>query len=313
MNINLRITGLLVLVLTGYLSCDNTIGNDINNEKIELTIRVNNFIKETLKDSSFEDSPTEQTIEDLYVFLFPTSDTQLFKSYYISSANFARGYWNSTDKKIVLDLSMSEAGKRDVYVVANCSALKTTLDEVISKTELQAIFQSNDTPWSTTLSTPILMSGSRTHSFNKINQLNSLELVRATAKIQLNVTLKTEHQETLLSTEGTTQYKYRLIGFNKDTYVLSPVSKIDNQIGSSAWINWGDALTSYTSDSTGKLISLTLITYLNEGDNTEAVIEVNVPNFFGGALPPPELTHTYKLKLPKKIERNHWYIYNIEI
>ncbi len=124
-----------------------------------------------------------------------------------------------------------------------------------------------------------------------------------------------KHQGKPLSGEGTTQYKYRLIDFDKNTYVLKQILKTDNLVSSLAWINWNDAITSYTLDGNGKVTNLTLITYLNERDNAGTSIDLSLPYFDGGFLPPPEFggDETYKLQLPAKIERNNWYVYDVEI
>lgn len=304
------------LLLTACSSDDDSVGGTVDNKKIEISFQVTGFVRGTLKAATDNGSAAEQSIDNLYVFLFPTTGSQTFKSYYISSASFSGGSWSSTDNKVSLNLTQAEAGSRNVYIVANCSNLKTQLDGVTSLEGLKLVLQSNDTPWSSTLTTPILMSGNKTHDFNSNYQLGNIALIRAIAKIQMNVTLKAEHQGTPLSSAGTAQYKYRLIDFDKNTYVLKPVPKVDNLVGSPAWMTWNDAVTSYTlaTDGSGKVIGLRLSTYLNERDNAGTAIELSLPYFDGGFLPPPEFgNETYKLSLPATIERNHWYIYDIEI
>lgn len=310
------IIGLLSLLLTACSEDDDSLWSSSDNENIILSFQINSFVKGSLKAATDNGSIAEQTIENLYVFLFPTLGTQVFKSYYISSVNFTGGSWNSADKKILLNLTQTEAGNRDVYIVANCSSLlKTSLDGVSTIAGLQSVLQSNDTPWSTTLTTPILMSGNKAHNFNTNYQLNNVTLIRAIAKVQLNVKLSDSHQGTPLSNgNNSAQYRYKLINFDKNTYVLKPVSKTDNLVSSSTWINWSDAITSYTLDGNGKVTNLTLTTYLNERDNAGAAIELSLPYFDGGFLPPPEFgDETYKLQLPAKIERNNWYVYEVEI
>ncbi len=247
--------------------------------------------------------------------MFPTSDTQSFNKYYIESPNFTGGSWNSTDNKVSLNLTQAEAGTRNVYIVANCSGLKEKLDQVKLLSDLQNVFQTNEMPWSTILKTPILMSGNKTHNFNENYQLNNVKLIRAVAKVQLNVNLTSVHQGKPSSGEDNSdQYKYKFINFDKDTYVLKPTSKPDNLTSSSAWVSWNDDITSYTLDADGKVTKLTLTTYLNERDNAGTSIELSLPYFDGGFLPPPEFgDETYKLQLPTKIERNHWYKYDIHI
>lgn len=284
------------------------------NNGIELSIQVNNFTRGTLQTSTDNGSASEQTIENLYIFLFPTSGTQTIKSYYISSASFIGGSWNNLQNKVLLNLTQSEAGNRDVYIVANCSNIKTLLDGVSTIAGLYLVLKKNNTPWTPTLDTPILMEGNKIHNFNSNYQLNNIPLLRTIAKVQLNVTLTSKHQGTLLSNEGIPQYKYKFIDFDKNTYVLKPVLKPDDLVSSPAWLNWNDIVTSCTRDGNGKVTSLSLTTYLNERDNAGTAIELSLPYFDGGLLPPPEFgDETYKLQLPAKIERNNWYIYNVEI
>ena len=316
MKMNIYIIGFLSLLLTACSSDDIPVGDNFDTKNITLSFQVNSFVKGSLKSATDNGSIDEQAIENLYVFLFPTSGTQTFKSYYISSVSFTGGSWNSTDNKVSLNLTQAEAGNRNVYVVANCSSvLKTSLDGISTIAELQTALQSNETPWSAILTTPILMSGNKTHNFNTNYQLNNVLLIRAVAKVQLNVTLTSVHQGKPLSGEGgSDHYKYKFINFDKDTYVLKPTSKPDNLTSSSAWVSWNDAITSYTLDSSGKVTNLTLKTYLNERDNAGTSIELSLPYFDGGFLPPPEFgDETYKLQLPAKIERNNWYVYDVEI
>lgn len=132
--------------------------------------------------------------------------------------------------------------------------------------------------------------------------------------MQLNIKLSSLHQDFPISSEGITQYKYKLINFDKSTYVQKPTSKINDLTSLSTWASWNDHITSYTLDNTGKVTRLTLTTYLNESENAQAIIELSLPYVDGGFLPPPEFgDETYKLQLPAKIVRNHWYVYNIEI
>ncbi|MFT4223863.1 fimbrial protein [Dysgonomonas sp.] len=315
MKIYIYIIGLLGLFLTACSGDNDPVGESANNENIVLSFQVNSFVKGTIKAATDNGSIAEQTIENLYVFLFPTSGTQTFKSYYISSASFSGGSWSNTDNKVLLNLTQAEAGNRDVYIVANCSDIKATLDGVTTVAGLQLVLQSSNTPWSETLATPILMSGNKSHNFNSNYQLSSIPLVRAVAKVQLNVKLSVPHQGTPLSSEdNNAQYRYKLINFDKNTYVLKPTSKPDVLVSSSAWVNWNDAVTSYTLDGSGNVIILTLTTYLNERDNAGTAIELSLPYFDGGLLPPPEFgEETYKLQLPAKIERNNWYVYDVEI
>lgn len=307
----------LSLIMTACSSDDIIDGDDgnVDNGRIELSFQITNFVKGSLKPSTETGSADEQTIKNLYIFLFPTASSQILKSYYISAPTFTGGSWNSVDNKVLLNLTQAEAGNRDVYVIANCSpVLEILLSRVSTIEELRLVLQSSDTPWSPTLTVPILMSGNKTHNFNSNYQLNTISLIRALSKVQLNVKLSASHQETPISAEGTTQYKYKLINFEKNTYVLESISKISDLVSLSTWVDWSDQVTSFTLNDSGKVTHLTLITYLNESDNAKTVIELSLPYIDGGFLPPPEFgDETYKLQMPSKIERNHWYVYDIEI
>ncbi|NLD24805.1 MAG: hypothetical protein GX670_11345 [Bacteroidales bacterium] len=68
-----------------------------------------------------------------------------------------------------------------------------------------------------------------------------------------------------------------------------------------------------------KVTGLTITTYLNERDtynqeNPRTSVELSLPYISDGPLPPPEFgDENYKLPLPTTIERNTWYVYDIEI
>lgn len=300
---------LLSLMLIACSSGEESI--DDNSDKIGFTFQINNFVKGSISKATEDPGSTEeQAIEDLYVFLFPTAGTQTLKKYYISNSVFTGGSWNTADNKVLFNLTQTEAGNREVYVVANCSGLKSSLDAVESLTALQSVLQTNSTPWSSSLNTPILMSGNKTHDFTTDKELNSVPLVRALAKVQLNITFGADHQSNAIS-----QYRYKFIDFDKNTYVLKQTTKTDNLVSSPDWVTWNNGVvTSYTTNNEGKVVSLKLTTYLNERDNSGTIIEVSLPYVDGGLLPPPEFgDETYKLSLPVKIERNNWYVYDVEI
>ncbi|SHE52391.1 Major fimbrial subunit protein (FimA) [Bacteroides luti] len=314
---NLFIIWLLSQILIACSGNENSADNNyVNNNKIELSFQIDNLVKGSVKSVSDDGSTAERTIDNLYVFLFPTTSSQTIKKYYISSPSFTGGSWSSSDNKILLNITQTEVGSRDVYIVANCtSEMKTSLDGVTTIANLQSVLQTSSTPWSATLTAPILMSGSKTHDFNSDYQLNSISLVRAIAKVQINATLSASHQATPLSAENVAQYKYKFIDFDKNTYLLQQTSKIDNLVSSASWNNWEAAgtVSGYTTNSEGKVISLSLTTYLNERDNSGTLIEFSLP-YSGGFLPPPEFgDEIYKLQLPARIERNHWYVIDVEI
>lgn len=289
--------------------------NKTSHNKVELSFQIKDFDRGTLKSSTGEASSGEEIIENLYVFLFPTTDGQSLRKYDVITSSFEGGVWEDTNNKLLLNITQAEAAKRNVYVIANYSpALKTLLDKVNTIEDLKLISLSNEMPWSATLTSPILMSGNTTHDFRSNYQLNSIALVRILAKVQLNIKLSESHQAAPISAESIAQYRYRLINFEKWTYILKPISKKNNLASMSDWTDWSDQMTSFTLNSKGKATNLTLTTYLNESDNAETSIELSLPYIDGGFLPPPEFgDETYKLQISTKIERNHWYIYDIEI
>lgn len=308
-----RTTYVILLLSIIFTACsgEDPIPASKEDNKIVLSFSVNNYTTNITKSTSIG-SEDEQKINDLYIFLFPTVATQSLIKYYTTSSSFGGGTWDKAGNKILLDITQAEVGNRNVYIVTNSSAIKTDLDNVTSLTQLQGALQTISQPWSANINTPLLMSGNKTHDFNDNYQLNSISLIRCMAKLQLNIKLSPEHQTT---PSATNEYKYKLINFDKNTYVLKPDTKPDNLVSSADWTLWdaAGALTSY-SLTNGKVTSLSLTTYLNERTNAGTAIEVSLPYESGGVLPPPEFgNETYKLSLPTAIERNHWYIYDIEI
>ncbi|WP_455657152.1 hypothetical protein [Porphyromonas gulae] len=211
-----------------------------------------------------------------------------------------------------------------------------------------------------------MMSGNKTHDFTTDYLLDNVQLVRAVAKIELNITLSEKFQILPAANGGNlAHYRYRYVNFDKDTYVIKPLpTKPDNPVSSNdgawpqiagwmpwgtslnvspapdagdnpvssndgawpqiaGWMPWGtslnvspapDAGSGYTMDSAGKITSLRIITYLNERDTKGAAVEVALPRVDDGELPPPEFgPELYRLPLPEKVLRNHWYKYDITI
>ena len=284
---------------------------------IEITLNSAKFtIKQTVTKSTevrATDAGTteEQQIGNLYLFLFDNTGANPVK-HYIDNATFTGGTWSATDKRIKLSMTQAEAGNRQVYIVANVSStLKSALDasSVSSVTALSAVLETTEQPWSNNLTTPILMSGSATHNFTTNRLLNAVELVRALAKVELNITLGTKHQDA-----DATLYQYNFIDFDKNTYVLANTTKTASKATSNwqAWQETGNVSTYTKTDS--KVTSLTLVTYINETANAGSLIDIQLPYNDGGLLPPPEFgPETFQLPLPDKIVRNTWYKYDIEI
>ena len=291
-----------------FVACSSDDVPEKSNDRVELSYAISNFdISGTTTRATDVGSPAEQQINNLYLFLFDAGGANPIK-YYVDNS-FSNGQWNRTEGKITLELTQAEAGTRQVYLVANVSPIiKTTLDGVSTLAALKAVKSTVNTPWSSTLTTPILMSGNATHNFVTNRILSSVPLIRALAKIELNVTLPAKHQDADAS-----HYKYNFIDFDKNTYVLKPTAKTDD-LATSDWQPWqatGD-VSSYTLVS-GKIATLKVVTYINERDNAGSYIDIQLP-YNAGPLPPPEFgDETFKLPLPSEIKRNHWYKFDITL
>lgn len=294
-----------------FAACSSDDVPEKGNDRVELSYAISNFdISGTTTRATDVGSPAEQQINNLYLFLFDMNGANPIK-YFANSATFTNGEWSATEGKVTLKLTQAEAGNRQVYIVANVStALKTLLDGVSTLTRLQAVIAStSNTPWSTTLNAPILMSGSATHNFVTNRILSSVTLIRALAKIELNITLPAKHQDADAS-----HYKYNFIDFDKNTYVLKPAAK-PADLATSGWQPWQESsdVSSYTTLATGEVATLKVITYINERDNAGSYIDIQLP-YNAGPLPPPEFgDETFKLPLPSEIKRNHWYKFDITL
>lgn len=334
MNYKLLYITLLSVLLLSACSKENGIEPGLGDRTVELSFHVDDFIR---NGSAFRATDagtvTEQEVSNLYLFLFDNTGSNPVR-YYIKDPTFTGGTYSSTNKKITLDMTQAEAGARQVYIIANIDpALKTDLDGVTTVAGLQAVFRNTSQPWSTNITTPILMSGNATHNFiTQGYQLNSVHLIRAVAKLELNVKLTSGFQIVPVINSGNlTEYKYRYVDFDTRTYVEKPTTKPANPASSSPdvwpktvnWTPWDASLdgatptdtgTGYTLSDDGKVAGLKLITYLNERDQSGTTVEIELPRADSGPLPPPEFgPELYKLPLPAKIERNTWYKYDIEI
>lgn len=254
-------------------------------------------------------SAAEQKIDNLYLFLFDMTGANPIKYFIDNTFAVANGVWDGANGKINLKLTQSDAGYRQVYVVANVTpALKATLDGVTTLVGLQAVKLTANTPWSPTLTTPILMSGNKTHNFVTNQVLDNVPLKRAFAKVELNLTLPAKHQDADAS-----HYKYNFIDFDKNTYVLKPTVKTGD-LATTGWQPWqaSGAVSSYTLAG-GKVATLKVVTYINERDVAGSYIDIQLP-YNAGPLPPPEFgDDSFKLPLPAEIKRNHWYKFDITL
>lgn len=258
----------------------------------------------------------EDKVENLYIFLFDTSGTNAVKHYFATSATTGDNIWSANDKKVTLKMSQLEAGKRQVYIVANIDTdLEGKLDDVSTIDALKGVFKTTGIPWSSNLTTPILMVGNKTHDFMDNRVLTAVPLERALAKAELKVKLGESFQSKVTNTDGkSSQYQYRYVDFDKNTYVLNPGAKneIGVNINTSEWTNWDFDKIEKTTDNIATNLSLT--TYLNERFTAGAKIEIRMMYDDSGLLPPPEFGfETYTLPLADVVVRNTWYEYDIEI
>jgi len=334
---------LLSVLLLSACGKDNDMEPFTDDRAVEFFFHVNDFIRDGVSVRSTDNGSTaEQGVTDLYILMFREGTEQLIGKYYIADATvdgtFTGGSYDLSDSKVALNMTQAEAGKCEVYVVANVNAngLLTALNNIMmtnptALTALKAVFKETAQPWSTNIAAPILMTGKATHDFTVNYQLNSVRLIRAVAKIELNVKLTSGFQVVpTISSGNLAEYRYRYVNFDTRTYVEKPATKPANLTSSSTdtwpntgnWTHWGallngatptDAGTGYTL-SGGKVTELRLITYLNERDETGATVEIVLPRVDVGPLPPPEFgPELYRLPMPDKIVRNTWYKYDIEI
>lgn len=308
----MKAIGIPLFLILFFISCSGEREPEFaGNKKIGLSFDIESYAQNSTR-ATHPGTDEERAIMDFYLFLFPTQPSQTLLKYYITPMpSFPGGVWSGN--KISLDRTQTEVGQRNVYLIANCAAIMSELDGVDTVDELLEVLLSTAAPWSTGISTPLLMSGNATHDFMANYQLNHIALIRTVAKVQLNITLTEKHRDTPLFS-GEPQYNYRYIDFDKNTYLFKPSVKTD-ALATSAWIAW-DAAGENAAYSLflGKVAGLTLTTYLNERDNAGSAIDIRVPYLSGGLLPPPEFgDEVYKLLLPAKIERNHWYIYDVAI
>ena len=277
----------------------------------------------------------EQAVSNLYLFLFDTVTPDNTESYYISGPTFADGSWTTgATGNIKLNLKQEDVGTRLVYIVANYGV---GLDHANIKSEnnLKEVVKTTDEPWSPTLTTPIIMEGSQTHDFitNRVlggTTATNIKLTRALAKIELNIDLEKSFQSPVANVDGkTSAYQYRFVNFDKETYVLNPGTKTENDLKTShdnlatTWFNW--TYDDITVDNNGVATNLKLSTYLNErfkpGDNASiedklkgAYIEIRMIYNDGGLLPPPEFApETYTFPTFGKVERNYKYVFDTSI
>ncbi len=324
----------LILSLLFIACSKNDVPDTANNNPIEIYFRVIDFTQNNTRGTKEAGSDAEQKVNNLYLFLFDNAGANP-ERYYIENATFTGGTWDAAAMKVRLDMTQVNAGDRQVYVIANIdAALKASLDGVTSVAALQSVFKTTAQPWSSLIASPFLMTGNRAHNFAQNYQLDNVQLIRAVAKVEINIELSDKLQTIPADVQvggNLGNFKYRYVNFDTRTYVVKPASKPDNIVNSTndtwpiitGWTPWGaslnvtpapDAGTGYILNSASGVTRLQIITYLNERDNKGAAIEIALPGVDDGELPPPEFgPELYRLPLPDKIQRNHWYKYNIQI
>lgn len=259
----------------------------------------------------------ENTIENLYLFLFPKVQGQIFKKYYLSSPISSGEGFEGTFQiqnlagNIALSLSPERAGLRDVYLVANCDTdLKAALDAVETVDALKAVMRTNSAPW--TMTTPLLMSGeSLNYDFAVTPTLNEITLTRAVAKIQIDIALdNVAHRSSVIS-----DYGYKYLNFGKNTYAIKNVGDQPNSVSQMEWQTTGISV----EEVSGKVESFTLTTYINEYDDDAtqtpvATVQFKFPYYPLSGMPPPEFgDDIYTIQLPTAVMRNRFYYYNVNV
>lgn len=292
------ITSIILLGCLFFSCAQDEIPTNPNDTRVEILLSVSHYTKSgaAMDGKIDQGTPEERKIRNIYLFLF--SDTKPLQTYFISGSIFKGGTWSESDEKIGLDLTPEMVGKRMVYMVANCDAVKERLAAVKTPADLEKIMVASATPWSPQLATPLLMVGSYEHDFSLQYQLKHIALERAVAKLKIAVTLPAAQ----LPVEGA--YKYRFVNFNPNTTLLREEGEPAN-LTYSEWFSV-----------TPENGIFSIETYLNEnkavGDENRTRVEILLPEETGGLLPPPEFgDEIYRLLLPEQVERNTLYQYAI--
>ena len=322
---------LISALLFGACSKDDVpSGIDVSDDEVAISYSQKKYVQVVTNGNSTKsasetrniniEAGDEENIDNLYILMVNSGWSDI-KRFYTASSNFAEGTWNAAGENVTIKMTQSEAGQRDVYVIANISTdMKSDLDGVTNLTGLQGVLESKTEPWSGTGATnnlkhPIMMSGMKNHNFvTQGRVLENLQLVRAFAKVELNVTLPKKHQST-----NEADYKYNFVDFDKNTYVLEKTNKVASIVttGWKPFVSNIDTDKDFVSEyiKTGDVVtSLKIVTYINETTNANSYIEIQLPYKDGGFLPPPEFgPETFILPRQGKIKRNHWYKYDVEL
>lgn len=285
-------------------SSEDVPDNPQNNDKqIELRLDIKNFVGETKTKAGFNATAAEEQIDNINLFI--ESQVSGWHQYYIAGTTFTGGTWGQqgNKEKILLSLTPSDVGSATVYVVANAG---NTLSNVSSASDLKSKLVSTATSW-TNLGTPIIMSGQTDipHNFTNNSVLDAVTLTRAVAKAEVTVTLSQQYQSEIAA-----EYAYRLLNFNKNTYLFEDATpKAEDLEGTGT--NWQgiDNIVEFVKNG-NTVTGFTFTTYLNERDNATAghtTLELKLPFWDNGAPPPQFLEESLPVQFPAKIKRNHYY------
>lgn len=269
-----------------------------NDKQIELRLNLKDFVGETKTKAGFDATGPEKQIDNLNLFIQAGTTWHKF---YIDAATFAGGTWEKANDKILLALTGEEVGQADVYVVANANL---NISDINSLNDLKNAMVTNDAPW-TDIATPLIMSGSASQNFATNPILNAVSLTRAVAKAEVTVTLTQQYQS-----ENIDEYAYRLLNFNKNTYLFGDASpKTEDLEGTGAvWQDIDNIVKFVKSGNT--ITGFTFTAYINEratDTENQTTIELALPFWDDGAPPPQFLDESLPIQFPTTIERNHYY------
>lgn len=313
----LVITSLLILV-----GCDSKYPFTEDDE-IEIAFTVANNVVETMTSNAttratVSPTDTEKSIADLYLLLFPQTGgviRQYVETKTVSTSEYSLITGSEMGVKL-LSVKQNQANSSDVFVIANCAQIKSQLDAVASKDDLNAVLQTISQP-EDMKADYLLMIGqtSVAHNFIENNQLKSIPLYRTMARVDVEMTLATEYQSSLAS-----DYGYRCLKFGAELWLTThadaqTADKVVSTL-STPQVKWNTVTTGGT-----PINKISFSTYLNEYNNTGnatapcASIEVKLPfNPTSGSLPPPEFGgDIYRFNLPIEVKRNTVYRYTLEV
>lgn len=313
---------LIALLLAG--GCEkNSLPAEVE-KQIEIDFAVANSVVQPMPrgaQTRGAETPTdmEKTINDLYIFLFPQSGgviKQYIETSISSNSEYALITGTETGVRL-LTLTQSQVGTSDVYIVANCSDIKSSLDGVSSAADLDNVLHTITLPEEIVADNLLMVGKSITaHNFIADHQLRTISLTRAMARIDVEVTLGSEYQSNTAS-----DYGYRCIDFGSELWLLEKADpqETDKVVSteSSPEVVWNQ-VTTYPA--TGTISKISFSVYLNEYNNNGnatapvASVEIKMPyNNSGGILPPPEFgDDLFRFNLPAEVKRNTVYQYSLE-